>query len=266
MAKRTVITISILFIFCFLFINGCNQISAPPEADILGKNYINLLHKADFEIAIQSHASNIANIDMSKMDEITKPIQEEPFSVELIQSNKEFTNANRYDLFYGINANNKYFLLTLITDNTGGENKIAGFNIKQLDKSAKELSTFTLSDKTPIHYLIFALAIIIPIFILSALIICIKTPIKKHKWLWIIFILLGLGTIKLNWTTSELGFQPISFLLFGVGGFKDIIPTTPWIISISLPLGAVIFLLQKNKIKQTIAPKTIIKNSIIPRK
>lgn len=256
MTKRTAALISILFITCFLCISGCNQINAPTEVDIFGKNYIDLLHKADFKTAIQFHAPSITDIDASKMDEGTKNIQEEPFSAELIQSNKEFGSKNKYDLFYDVNANNKYFLVSLIVDNTDGKNQIAAFHLERLDKSAKELSTFTLTDKTPVHYLILVLAVIIPIFILITLIICIRTPIKKHKWLWIIFILLGIFRIKLNWTTGALTFSPFYAILFGASALKDTIPIEPWIISIALPLGAIIFLLQKNKIKQTIT-KTV---------
>jgi hypothetical protein len=69
---------------------------------------------------------------------------------------------------------------------------------------------------------------------------------RRRKWLWIIFILIGFGKLSLNWTTGQILFNPLSFYvqLFSVAVIKHG-PYAPWIFSISIPLGAIIFFLKK---------------------
>jgi len=65
--------------------------------------------------------------------------------------------------------------------------------------------------------------------------------------LWIIFILFGFVTFSLNWTTGEFEIQLISIKLFGVGIIKLGI-IAPWIVSFSIPIGAIIFWIKRKKV------------------
>jgi hypothetical protein len=79
--------------------------------------------------------------------------------------------------------------------------------------------------------------------------------LAKRKWLWIIFILFGIGRITVNWTTNRWGFSPLSFLVFGSGAFAQ--PFGAWMISISFPLGAIVFLLRRKTLTAQIAPQSL---------
>lgn len=60
-----------------------------------------------------------------------------------------------------------------------------------IPQSLETLNAFTFKNKGMLHIVFLILSIITPIFILTVLVICVRTKIKKRKWLWIIFILLG---------------------------------------------------------------------------
>lgn len=62
----------------------------------------------------------------------------------------------------------------------------------------------------------------------------------SHDWAWIIFILLGIGKISINWATGEWTIVPLSIQLFSVPAFAAF--NGPWIIAASLPLGAIMFI------------------------
>ncbi len=127
-----------------------------------------------------------------------------------------------------------------------GKYKVIGLNVYQTNISQKELNAFTLKNKNIVQYLILLLAIIIPVFIIVTTYYCARTPIPKRKWLWVIFVLLGIFALQINWTTGGINIQPVSANLFGVSAITAS-PYAPWIISISFPLGAIIFWFKRKR-------------------
>ena len=69
---------------------------------------------------------------------------------------------------------------------------------------------------------------------------------------WVIFILLGFVAITVNWTTGALAFQPLSFHVLGAGARAA--PFSPWFVTVSFPLGAVIFLWKWLRMSRQPAP------------
>jgi len=124
--------------------------------------------------------------------------------------------------------------------------EIIGLNVYKTEKSQKEIHAFTLSKKEFKHYLILAIAILVPLFILVTVVYCIKTPIPKRKWLWVLFVLVGIFSVQLNWTTGQINIQPLSVNLLG-GAIMAASPYSAWIISTSFPLGAVIFWFKRRR-------------------
>jgi hypothetical protein len=124
---------------------------------------------------------------------------------------------------------------------------ILGFHVNPIPKSLQELNAFTFDNKSIVHYSIFGFTIIIPLFIIFSLIQCIRTKIKR-KWLWLLFILIGIGQITLNWTDGNVGFNPLSIQLLGAGVLKASM-FAPWTFTVSIPLGAIWFTIKRSNIK-----------------
>ena len=138
----------------------------------------------------------------------------------------------------------------IVINEQDGTRQITTARFNPLSDSLEHLNRFTLSGKGPIHFLFLAFAILIPAFCITSLVLCVRSPINK-KWLWIIFILIGLFTLKLNWTTGQIDYQTISFLFLGAAAFRPGF-CGPWTVSLALPIGAIIFLLKR---KELIAKK-----------
>lgn len=124
---------------------------------------------------------------------------------------------------------------------------VLGFHIYRTEESLKASHELGMAGKSPRHYVMLIAAIVVPIFILVSLVSCIRTPIHKRKWLWIVFVSLGFVTNRIDWHTGEGVFQPISLQLLGVG-LSSAGPFAPWIVGVSFPLGAVVFWAVRKKL------------------
>lgn len=131
----------------------------------------------------------------------------------------------------------------------GDKYEVIGLNVYQTEMSQKEIHAFSLSNKSPLHYLVLVMSITVPIFILISIYYCVRTPIPKRKWLWLIFILLGVGAIQINWTTGQSAIQLIRVYLLGAAAGAAG-PHAPWVISASIPLGAILFWVKRKRFIQ----------------
>ena len=137
----------------------------------------------------------------------------------------------------------RWLLISVATQKKDGMFTLVGFSAYQLKGSLEHMNRFTVAGKSPLQYLVLAAAVLIPLFCVYALVLCAVTPMPRRKWLWIIFILLGVCSFSVNWTTGQWGFKPLSFLLLGAGCGRPLYGA--WMISVSVPLGAIWFLLRR---------------------
>ena len=128
---------------------------------------------------------------------------------------------------------------------------IDGFNYKPTGKTYSELYKFPLWNLSVFHY-IFALAAFFLMYLtFTTLIMCLESGVKL-KWLWVIFISLGFGTLSIVWRESPLFEPTIEFnltaiIFFSTSAVKAPLDT-PMLLSLAFPIGAIVFrLFVKNK-------------------
>ena len=128
-----------------------------------------------------------------------------------------------------------WMLASVVLHRKAGQLLIEGFHVNLIPKSQKALNAFNLSEKGPLHFAFLGLAVVIPLFVVTTLVVCYRTTIAKRKWLWYLFVALGLVQFSLNWTTGAWNIQPISFLLLGAG-FTQAGPYAPLVLTFALPV------------------------------
>jgi len=79
------------------------------------------------------------------------------------------------------------------------------------------------------------------------LVVCIRTPFKGRKWPWVLFILVGIGRIAVNWSTGDWFISPVHFQLLGASISAPFYG--PWTVAVSIPLGAIMFLIMRNSLR-----------------
>ncbi|MBV8798299.1 MAG: hypothetical protein JO208_00585 [Alphaproteobacteria bacterium] len=85
---------------------------------------------------------------------------------------------------------------------------------------------------------------------LWALVACIRSRGIRRKWLWIIFIVFGLGKLTLNWASGEFFLQPLAVVLLSAGALRS--GFGPWTMMVGLPIGATIFLLRRKSLVRNV--------------
>lgn len=228
---------------------GCDQASmvklmTPAEDEVVARNYLKLLRENNFEQIekdadpkIRTPALHDTLVEMAAM---IPP--GEPTSMKVVGTNTQSSvNSHKSNITFEYQFQSKWLLANVAVEKKNGTSTIFGFRVQPLPDSLENMNKFSLDGKSSLHYAVVTLVALIPIFILYALILCIRTKIPKRKWLWIIFILLGFGKIAFNWASGEWVFQALAFQLFGAGAVAA--PYGPWTLTISLPLGAIWFLI-----------------------
>jgi hypothetical protein len=236
-----------------LLLPGCDLIKSyfeGKEETQFAKHYVALFQARDFD-AIE------ATIDPKLKDgNLRATLQqmadffpkETPKSIVTVGLNTfSYENLTRTNLTIQYEFSQNWLLANVSLERSGdGPFVVAGVHVQPVSDSVQNINRFTIRNKPAIDYVLLAIAILNTLFVFASLILCIRTPIPKSKWLWIVFVLVGVVQFSVNWTTGEFTFTPISFQLFGAGltrsGFYG-----PWVLAVSVPIGAIVFLTKRKK-------------------
>lgn len=133
----------------------------------------------------------------------------------------------------------RWVLVRLEWQRADNKLRLNGVNIRLLDASIEDTNAFTLAGKGIANYVILGLAVLAPVFSLYTLFLCLKTKGIRWKWLWALFIIIGFGSLTVEWTTGSSSLTILSVKLLSVSWMRR--GLGPWLISVGLPLGALLF-------------------------
>lgn len=174
----------------------------------------------------------------------------EPVAVTLVGASRvhmssfsDNTDKTTVNSTFEYDFGGKWVLVNVVVQDKGGTKTITGFHVQPQALSLEQQNRFTLSGKSAYHYAVLAGAVAAAALSLYALVLCIRTPLRRRKWLWILFIVLGFGKVSVNWATGQWGVMPLAVQLFSASAMAQFYG--PWIVSFSLPIGAVLFLIRR---------------------
>jgi len=247
---------SILCLFWFFaLLSGCDQQAMfekfiPKEESAIAKKIVSQLAAKDYEAVEKQLDPSIKNASvLGALEQIAAmfPV-DEPKSINTVGAYSSTVNGvTSYNLTFEYEFSKAWLLANVVLQRHGDEVTVLGLHVNPMQQSLKELNQFTFVGKGLLNYIVFALAIAIPLFIVFTLVLCFRTPIAKRKWLWLLFVALGFVQFSLNWTDGGYSIQPLSFALLGAGFFKAG-PYAPVIFNIAFPLGAIIFLFKRRSL------------------
>lgn len=240
-----------------MFIAGCSQerllkALVTPEEEQAAQHYIALLRaqktdqiEQDIDPALKAKSPKLHQTLLNMAAQMPA---EAPLSIKLVGASS-FTSStlHKSDITYEYRYAHLRMLVNVAVQKKDGASTIIGLNVRKFP-DAPETDRFSLSGKSPLQYSVLALGAISLAFSLYALVLCIRTKMPRRKWLWIIFILIGVGSLSVNWATGQWNFQLMSVQLLSASASAP--PYGGWVITISVPLGAILFLMRRKELAQ----------------
>jgi hypothetical protein len=236
---------------------GCGSNAMPtdyvqPEDEVAAKRIISLLGEQRFDEIEAAAETRIAGPSvremLAQMAELIPdgdPIEVKLVGVQIFEDGGERTS----NLTYQYEFPGQWLIINVAILKSGERESVVGFNVVPRDQSLEEETKFSLTGKSVLHYVTGVFVLAAPLLTIFALATCIRTKNVRRKWLWMIFILVGIGEFSLNWTTGYWLLKPFAIQLFSASAFAPMYG--PWTLSFSVPLGAIIFLLRRPGLDRT---------------
>ena len=138
-------------------------------------------------------------------------------------------------------------LVFTTAETESGKTLLTRFYCEPSPRNLMDRYPFKLAGVSLIHYLFLVGMLATVGLILGAVTVCVRSAVRR-KLLWLLLILVGFGKLTLYWMPGPFAWamarvEPVSLSLLGVGMVKYPL-YDPWALSLSIPVGAVIFLIR----------------------
>lgn len=138
---------------------------------------------------------------------------------------------------------------TLALQDQGGGYRVTSANVKP---SSAAQNALTWEGKGAAHKAMAVAGVLVVVVILVGLIQWGRTRGLRRRWVWLAVILVGVGKVAFNWTTGQVASTAVAVQLLGIGLTREG-AAGPWTLALSIPLGALAFLLTRPGKKRPIA-------------
>ncbi len=239
--------------FC-AFLVGCDEAAlmkkwTPPEAEANARSYVELLRQGKFESIERALDPSVT--DSNVRDMFTKMAAlfpaGDPESVKVVGAHTFHGQGySRADITLEYQFPSKWLLVSIATQSKDNVSTVTGFHVNPMTDSLEDFYKFSLFGKSPGQYLVLICGVGALLFSLYVLVVCIRTTIGKAKWLWMLFILVGMVKLAINWTTGEFTFMLLAINLPCLSATHPLYG--PWTVAFYLPVGAALFMNYRRKL------------------
>ncbi|MFM1960106.1 MAG: hypothetical protein RL588_1623 [Pseudomonadota bacterium] len=110
----------------------------------------------------------------------------------------------------------------------------------EVTREDEAAQAFWAPGRTPGQWLFLGLSLATLGFMLWTAVRVLRAPGLEARIFWALLCLVGAGTAWMDWTSGIAGFLPTSLRLMGFGLEKGPSPLAPWMVSLTLPVGALL--------------------------
>jgi len=229
-----------------LAVSGCDSqragMFAPTAESKTAERVLGEIREGNFApIAAAIDPSIKAQLTPDVLKQLQTLLAREPAKSHKLVGNgiEKFNDLTRYGISYEYEFESQWILAQVVLQTRNGRQTIAGIHVQPLPQSLEQLNAFTFFGKSAIEFVFLGLTILVPVFIIWTAIVCWRTPIPKRKWLWRIFVLIGLTAFEMNWTSGAVQFLLFRVQILGAGFLRN--GYGPWMLQLGVPVGAILF-------------------------
>lgn len=234
--------------FAALTLVACDMVKADPEADAAARLAYDQLAEGDYAALEAKLAPTLREPGIrDKLEQARKFVPAgEPKSGRTLQWQMNVVTGAPRTYFlrhvYDYGGKRTIVSTTLQRDSADKEWLLAGLYVLQPDAAAVRANAFTLAGKPPIQLAFLAATALSPLLMLIAFFVVLSRKRLKWKPLWCILAFLGLFSFNMNWTTGAITATWLAVRLIGAGVTTTPSGVDPWILTVTIPLGAVLIL------------------------
>lgn len=229
-----------------------------------GKSYFEELRRRQADQIIQSFdPSDDKDQLRSQLGKVFALVpQEEPLGVETLGASTECKGSGVCTKLIVLEYKypDRWILFRVTVSNQSGHDAITDLTVEPESLPLASTSRFTLRGKGLLHYGILLMALLSVGIAIYALVLCIRTPIQKRRWLWIVITILGIGKLGIEWSSGELWYKVLYISILPAGFGFDFESS---FIYASIPAGAILFLLLRRRLRRAGVPALPI-NTVAP--
>lgn len=245
----------LIVVVLMLALAGCNSQAlvdrlAPKEDVAFAERYFAALSSGDQEEVDKSMDPALLTAEnRARLDGLVALIPPgSPRSTRLIASNVFVAKGDRtVSLSFEYEYESSWLVWNAVLFHPGdAATWVRGIHLQPNAESQVAVNAFRLRGKSAVHWAVLTVVVACPIFVLWSLVVAARTPIAEKKWLWLMFIAVGLVRLSFNWTTGQWGVMLFGVQLLG-SGFFTAGPAAPVLLQTSLPIGAIVFWVKRKR-------------------
>lgn len=248
------ISVGLLLVTSLFEVLFTSKPPATPYDDILAEEpvqfalqFFSWLKAKDWAAIKSVSDSSLLNADTERtfdiMANMIPPV--EPTAIHLIAYawTKSSSKPERDTVTLEYNYPGQSLLAYIVVDRSGNSFVVMGASLTPIVQPLEQYYETHFLGQSRTHYVVAATAVVLMILNLYALARCIVMQELRRKWLWIIFILFGLGSIEFDWTEGTFNINPL-FVAMPIVRFAQS-AYQPFIIELSVPIGTFVFLMRR---------------------
>lgn len=262
------VLLAVLAVLC-VALNACSQQALvgkmePKAESSVARSIIDQLRSGDIDAVKARLDPKYLNqgIDDKLHDVAAAFPEDKPESVKIVGAYTSYFSklgspqqSAVFNLTYEYQFPSSWVIANVVLERQHDQLVLEGLHAQRMAESLETRNAFNLAGKSAVHWLVLALAVVDALLCLYAFVLCLRTPIARRKWLWALFTLLGVTTLRFDWSSGHFAFQPVSVQLFGASAMAQ--PYGPWVIGLSIPLGAIWFLVVRRRLIAASVPPAL---------
>jgi len=130
---------------------------------------------------------------------------------------------------------------------------VTGLRTDDLTQSLEDQNLLRFSGLSTKHYIFLTVTILFLLASVGAILVCVFSY-GSRKLLWVLLILIGVGNVRFNWTTGEQRYALLTLPQLPSVQVSQESPYAPWYVSMGFPIGVVLFVLHRRRLKRGPAP------------
>lgn len=225
--------------------NQLEETALSPDERALVRGAVNDIARDDVAALSKKLRPEMAGQIPSVFKQMRAQLPSQPLKLSLSDAKWNVVGSARTtEAVYIVEGRSGWALVDVVMESSDGRSIIAGMHVTKMATDPREATELNLADARASGWaMLAAMAIAIGVTI-TALIRIWRSGSFQRRWLWTIGALVGVTTLKMNWTSGEWAFQPLSVQFFSASALKQPV-YSPWVLGVSLPLVALIALFRR---------------------